>query len=252
MASQREEFEEGFAAAAASTKLPALMRAGFPDLPDWARTFSFVPASGLLELGTLLRLDSRSLLLDVACGMGGPGQIVAEASGARLVGIDYAVPAVVKAAQVAEGLTTVAATFAAASGDALPFADGSVDAVMCIDALRFIPGFGFPEIIRVLRPGGRMGVTLWERFPEGDEPGLPDVAALLAGQGLQVEHVSRHDDWLDAQESVYDAAIRARDAGDADMIVGELAAEGERVMGKLDRGRRVMAVGVKPGRGSGV
>lgn len=242
----RKQFEAGFTAMASSARLPELFRVGFPDLPAWARTFSFVPAASLREMARFLRLDAGSVLLDVACGMGGPGQIAAVESGASVVGIDYAVPAVQKAAQVAADHGSLRASYAAASGDAIPTAAGAFDAAICIDALRFIPGFGLAEMSRVLRPGGRLGVTLWERPAEGDIPALDDVPAILSAAGFDIEHVSRHDEWLDAQDEIYGAAHAARDGGETDPGLLAIAKEGDRVLGNLERGRRVMVVAVKP------
>lgn len=241
----RHEFEARFTAIASSTRLPQIFRVGFPDLPEWARTFSWVPASGVCELARRLQLSADSRVLDVACGMGGPGQIAAAESGASVVGIDYAVPAVQKAAAVARNQKTIRAAYVAASGDAIPAASGVFDAVICIDALRFIPGFGLAEMHRVLRPGGRLGVTLWERPAEGDKPGLEDIRAVLSSANFDVEHVGRHDEWLAAQDAVYVAAHAARDEGETDPGVLAIAGEGDRVMGSLERGRRVMAVAAK-------
>lgn len=49
------------------------------------------------------------------------------------------------------------AAFASARGQALPFADGSFDGVLCMNALHHLPSYGaaLREIHRVLKPGGR-------------------------------------------------------------------------------------------------
>src|SRR3954454_19968092 len=46
-------------------------------------------AGGLVELESALRLPAEGLLVDLACGRGGPGMWIARAAGARLVGVDF-------------------------------------------------------------------------------------------------------------------------------------------------------------------
>src|SRR5439155_9591923 len=68
--------------------------------------------------------------------------------------------------------------FEVADGRALPFADGSFDHAYSISVLEHIPGEGaaaaLRELARVVRPGGRIAVTLpyaeeaWEEWR--DEP----------------------------------------------------------------------------------
>ena len=44
----------------------------------------------ILRLGELMRLDSTSRVLDVACGRGGPALVLAEAFGCAIVGVERA------------------------------------------------------------------------------------------------------------------------------------------------------------------
>jgi len=50
----------------------------------------------------------------------------------------------------------------------LPFASGSLDAVICSEVLEHLPDYGaaLAEIRRVLRPGGRLGLSVPRRGPE--------------------------------------------------------------------------------------
>lgn len=154
-------------------------------------------------------VESGMRVLDVACG---PGHIAAGAAakGAKPVGID-----------AAEGMVAVAraryAEIEFQQGDAewLPFGDASFDAVVAGFVVNHLPRpeRALAEFARVVRRGGRVAVTLWDRpgrmrllgvlgeAVEGTEgvldPGLPSggpdpfrfaddaaLAALLAGAGL--------------------------------------------------------------------
>jgi ubiquinone/menaquinone biosynthesis C-methylase UbiE len=119
----------------------------------------FAPwADDLLER---LALQSGDRVLDVGCGTG----IVARRA-AQQVGDDGAVVGI----DLNEGMLDVARTTSAEidpaiawrQGDAtaLPFDDGSFDAVGCQQVLQFVPdpGDALREMGRVLAPGGRLGV----------------------------------------------------------------------------------------------
>lgn len=57
---------------------------------------------------------------------------------------------------------------AVADGGTLPFADKSFDAVICSEVLEHIPAYRgtIAEIARVIKPGGRLGVSVPRYFPE--------------------------------------------------------------------------------------
>lgn len=242
----RHDFDEGFGSMATSGVLKELVRAGFPDLPAWVDSFDFVQASGLREIAGALELVGGGRLLDLACGLGGPGLVVAEHVGATLVGVDFSIVGVTHAHGVARTRGARAA-YVAASGDRLPLRDASVDATCCVDALGFIPGFALAELDRVVRPGGRVVVTMWERDAAASgRPPVPDLGAVLRDGGLRVVAVHRRDDWLDGQRAVYEEAIHRRDAGDDAPAVLALAEEGESWLPHAHLDRRVLVIAERP------
>jgi demethylmenaquinone methyltransferase/2-methoxy-6-polyprenyl-1,4-benzoquinol methylase len=93
-------------------------------------------------------------VLDLACGTGDLAELAAR-RGARVVGADFA-------RQMLEGARRrgVPAALVQADGARLPFAGGSLDAVVCGFALRnfvSLPDI-FDELARVLAPGGRVAL----------------------------------------------------------------------------------------------
>ena len=58
------------------------------DYPDEFSHISFLPLAQLRSLSEGLSVMTGQVLLDLACGAGGPGLWAAKETGARLVGID--------------------------------------------------------------------------------------------------------------------------------------------------------------------
>ncbi len=121
-----------------------------------------------------LRLGSGDWLLDMGCG-GGRHAFAALRRGARVVALD-ADGAELKTvrdmveAMVLEGEVPSPGVGLPVQGDALrlPFPDDAFDRVIASEVLEHIPDdrAAIAELARVLRPGGRMAVTVPTRFPE--------------------------------------------------------------------------------------
>lgn len=99
--------------------------------------------------------------LGVAAGNGNVSLALAR-RGAAVVSTDY-VPALLEPGQrraEAEGLPLA---FQVADAEALPFADGSFDAVASTFGVMFAPDQdrAAAEMLRVCRPGGRLGLANW-------------------------------------------------------------------------------------------
>lgn len=110
-----------------------------------------------------LRLGADRLLLDVACGSGGPTLRIAKLTGCRVHGIDIHEQAVAAAQSMAKpGEFTERATFQQAdAGKALAFPDKAFDAIICVDSINHFPDRArvLQEWARLLRPGGRLVFT---------------------------------------------------------------------------------------------
>ncbi|MFI7697915.1 methyltransferase domain-containing protein [Nonomuraea sp. NPDC049480] len=106
-----------------------------------------------------LRADER--VLDVACGSGNAA-LAAARRFCQVAGVGY-VPALLDRARrraEAEGLE---ASFREADAEALPFPDDSFDVVLSTCGAMFAPDQEQTarELLRVCRPGGRIGMVNW-------------------------------------------------------------------------------------------
>ena len=128
----------------------------------------------------MLTIDYRRLglrpgdrVLDIGCGEGRHSYEAFRLGASLVVALDMDGDALASTDRMlrmmrAEGQAD--GRFAVLRGDAnrLPFPDASFDRVICAETLEHIPtdGVAIEELQRVLRPGGRLGVTVPRRFPE--------------------------------------------------------------------------------------
>jgi SAM-dependent methyltransferase len=102
-------------------------------------------------------------VLDICCG---PGMLAAGAleRDAEAVGLDFAVEAV----ELARRLVPKG-RFQHGDAQALPFPAASFDAVLCGYGLMHLPepAAALREILRVLRPGGRAALSVWDATGAG-------------------------------------------------------------------------------------
>jgi ubiquinone/menaquinone biosynthesis C-methylase UbiE len=115
-------------------------------------------------------------VLDLCCG---PGMLAegAIARGAEAVGLDFS-----SVIEVARRLVPKA-EFREGDAQQLPFPDNSFDAVLCGYGLMHVPDAGkvLLEMLRVLRPGGRASVSVWEKDTPNNGFSLVYVAVRACG-----------------------------------------------------------------------
>jgi SAM-dependent methyltransferase len=150
-------------------------------------------------------------LLDLGCG-GGRHAFAAWRAGATVVALDASFPELTDVRAVTGGMLEAGelpggVPGGAVQGDALalPFPDDSFDRVVASEVLEHIwaDERAMAELVRVLRPGGSIAVTVPSRFPERvcwaldtayhDKPGghiriyrLPELTTKLERSGLRV------------------------------------------------------------------
>ncbi|WP_406206432.1 methyltransferase domain-containing protein [Streptomyces sp. NBC_01017] len=159
-----------------------------------------------------LHLTADSRVLDVASGRGTTALLIADAYGVRVDGVDYS-PANTALAQGAAQAAGLAERAVFTTGDAehLPYPDGAFDAVVCECALCTFPdkAKAAAEFARVLKPGGRVGITdvtvTTDRLPPqlstpaariacvADARTPAEYAAILSAAGLRTLRTERHD-----------------------------------------------------------
>jgi SAM-dependent methyltransferase len=137
--------------------------AGWEQLPQrYHHAFSRLTAQVIEPLLDAAAVRSGTRVLDVATG---PGYVAAAAArrGGRALGMDFAAAMVAEARRQNPGVE-----FKEGDAEALPFADGSFDAVVMNFGLLHLggPERALAEAARVLRPGGRLGFTVWAKPEE--------------------------------------------------------------------------------------
>jgi SAM-dependent methyltransferase len=115
-------------------------------------------------LPTAATVATGDRVLDVATGTGEVALAAAATVGARglVVGVDLSLGMLQVARQ--KGIAR-RIPFVGMNGQALAFRDQSFDAVVCRLALMLFPDVsqGLREFLRMLRPGGRVTVSVWSR-----------------------------------------------------------------------------------------
>jgi len=164
----------------------------------------------------LLGVTSGQRLVDVASGRGTTALLAALEYDVAVDGVDLAAANVALASSAADarGLAD-RVRFHLGDAEALPLPDGRWDAVICECALCTFPdkATAVAEMARVLRPGGRLGLsdvtadqsrlpealtglTAWVACVADARPSL-EYEALLVAQGLRVRTVEQHHDAID-------------------------------------------------------
>jgi SAM-dependent methyltransferase len=202
-----------------------------PDYPEDFAHISFLPLAQLRSLTEGLSLTTDQLLVDLACGAGGPGLWAAKASGARLLGIDLSPMAVKRASERAQHLGMGGrATFKQGTFEATGLDSASADAVMTVDALQYAPdkAKALAEVARILRPGGRFAFVAFELDPD-QVAGLPfwedavsDYRPHLEQLGFDIDRYDQIPNWAAQVAAGFGAILAQREILEAEL--GQAAA----------------------------
>jgi ubiquinone/menaquinone biosynthesis C-methylase UbiE len=186
---------------------------------DWATLLlgdSYHPGGLELteHLGEMLNLQPGDLVLDVASGIGTSAIFLAERFGCQVVGVDFSGQIVEQAnAKAAEAGINHLVQFKQGDAERLPFEDGSFDALICECAFCTFPtkAQAAAEFARVLRPGGRIGLSdltrsgplpleldtlmAWVACVADAQP-VEKYRSILSEAGFSTDKVEIHDEAL--------------------------------------------------------
>jgi SAM-dependent methyltransferase len=193
---------------------------------------SFLTYDELQAMAQYLALGQGMVLVDLACGAGGPGLWIAAQCGASVIGVDASSAGLSQARKRAEQVGLAGrslyqqGTFASTG-----LGHGAADAAVSIDAIQYAPDKTavFSEAYRVLRPGGRLAFSAFEVDPErvagipvlGVDP-VPDYAPLLDTAGFAIDSYKESAGWADRVPAAFGAVMEAMPALTDEM--GEAAA----------------------------
>ena len=186
---------------------------------DWATLLlgdSYHPGSLQLteRLGSMLDLQPGHLVLDVASGLGTSAIYLAQRFGCQVVGVDFSRQIVEQAnTSAAEAGISQLVQFKQGDAERLPFEDGSFDALICECAFCTFPSKpqAASQFARVLRPGGRIGLSDLTRSgslpPEldtlmawvaciADAQPIEEYKSILTEAGFSMDQVEIHDEAL--------------------------------------------------------
>lgn len=186
---------------------------------DWATLLlgdSYHPGRLQLteRLGSMLDLQPGHLVLDVASGLGTSAIYLAQRFGCQVVGVDFSRQIVEQAnANAAEAGISQLVQFKQGDAERLPFEDGSFDALICECAFCTFPSKAqaASQFARVLRPGGRIGLSDLTRSgplpPEldtlmawvaciADAQPIEEYMSILTVAGFSMDQVEIHDEAL--------------------------------------------------------
>jgi SAM-dependent methyltransferase len=199
------------------------------DYPEEFAHISFLPLAELQALVEGSALSAGKVLVDLACGAGGPGLWAAKESASRLVGIDFSATAIQRASERVGPLgMSGKATFSQGTFEATGLEPASADAVMSVDALQYVPdkAAALAEVARILRPGGRFAFVAFELDLDRasglwDDP-VSDYRPLLEELGFGVDQYKQIPHWQEQVSAGFGAVLGEREALEAEL--GEAAA----------------------------
>lgn len=213
----------------------ALQRARQAAYPpgEFAGQESFMRASEILELAVRAGVAPGVSVLDLCCGVAGPGRLVTRELGCTYTGVDASSGAVDIARDRAGDLDC---RFVVSRVPPVP--PGPFDVVLLLETLLAFPDKDtlLREVFRALSPGGRFALTLEEGEPltQAERVRMPaaDTVRLLPLQKLRL-HLERAGFWIRLEEECTQAHLAT-----VDSLTDALAADAQGIAGHV--GRRVV------------
>ncbi|HEX6458396.1 MAG TPA: class I SAM-dependent methyltransferase [Thermoleophilaceae bacterium] len=212
---------------------------------------SFMTAGQIHELASRAGIGPGVSVLDVCCGIAGPGRFITRELGCRYLGVDLSSSALDIARERAGALPC---RFEVAQVPPLP--PGPFDVVLLLETMLAFPEKQplLDEISAALTDGGRFAFTLEEGLPltEQERERMPDADTVwLTPLDEMLLHLERaglvvrwRDDWSDSHRGVADSLIHAFTA-DAANIAADI---GQQALDELLAAHRLWSDWMRDGR----
>jgi SAM-dependent methyltransferase len=212
---------------------------------------SFMRASEILALADQAGIARRASVLDLCCGIAGPGRFITRELGCTYLGVDYSPSAIDLARQRAGQLPC---QFEVSRIPPIP--SGPFDVVLLLETMLAFPEKAplLQEVSGALASGGRFAFTLEEGLPltESERATMPDadtvwliplpeMLSFLERVGLVV---GWQEDWIRSHGAVADSLLEAF-AGDAPEIAAQI---GHRALEELLVAHRLWGDWLREGR----
>jgi SAM-dependent methyltransferase len=212
---------------------------------------SFMRAAEIRTLAGRAGIAPGVSVLDLCCGVAGPGRFITRELGCSYLGVDFSSSAIDIARESAGDLPC---RFEVARIPPIP--SGQFDVVLLFETMLAFPEkeMLLEEITRALRPGGRFAFTMEEglpltepereRMPDADTvwlTPLPEMHTCLERVGLRVRW---QKDYSRSHRAVADSLINAF-AADATAIAGQI---GRRALEELLAAHRLWSDWLRDGR----
>jgi len=192
---------------------------------------SFMRAAEVRMLARQARVGPGVSVLDLCCGVAGPGRMITAESGCHYLGVDHSASALATARQLAGSLPC---RFEQAHLPPLP--EGRFEVVLLLETMLAFPDKEAlaGEVARVLAPGGRFAFTVEEgrpltrqeraRMPAADTVWPVELAELTGVLGNAGLSVTWRQEYSSAHHAMATALLRCYRA-DSPAIAGQIGTQ---------------------------
>jgi SAM-dependent methyltransferase len=213
--------------------LTALGRAQATAYPagEYVGQESFMRAAEIRRLARRARVGPSVPVLDLCCGVAGPGRMITAESGCQYLGVDQSARALATARQLAGELPC---RFEQARLPPLP--GGRFEVVLLLETMLAFPDKEalVSEVARTLEPGGRFAFTVEEGRPltRQEQSRMPAADTVWPAELAELTDVLRHaglavtwqQEYSSAHHAVATALLRGYRA-DSAQIAGQIGAQ---------------------------
>lgn len=199
----------------------------------WGQSFHFAPrhkwetfaasiARHEMLLAHKLELKPGMVALDMGCGIGGPGRVMARFSEAKIVGLnnnDYQLERAKKLTE--EQKLSHLCSYMKADWMNMPVQDNTYDAIFHVEALEHSPDrlASFTEIFRILKPGQLFAGYDWvvtDKYDPNNSEHVKLKKGIELGNG--VADLLRPEEILDAMKKAGFEIVETKDFGNSNEI----------------------------------